>query len=369
MKNKPFILLVACYLLLITCITIYSYTQVDLNLTLCSNSTYQLIQQKLTHIGYFNRPLSTIIFSILLTLHIIFYFYLLFRTNPAPATPRSGAGVDHGSGKLGAGAISLKQIWFLIISSSLILTFSYPAFAHDVFNYMFDTKIFIRYKTNPYIATPLDFPQDPWTRFMRWTHVSSVYPPGWLITTIPFHILGFGKFTLTLLSYKLIGMISFLASSWLILKMAGGKNWILWSLNPMILIESLSSVHNEIAMTAFILLAFYLHRTARSRSKQRSDNKNPFLVLLPFISLIWGGLIKYTSFLLIPFLNKPVMAALAAWGAALIFFIAREVNPWYILPAIALSFISKNKILTRTAIAASISIMYRYYPCVAIFSC
>ena len=93
---------------------------------------------------------------------------------------------------------------------------------------------------------------------MRWTHVGSVYPPGWLVTSIPFYVLGLGKFTLTLLSFKLLGVISYLASSWLMLKIAGRKAWILWSFNPMVIIESLSSVHNEITMVAFTLFAFHL---------------------------------------------------------------------------------------------------------------
>ena len=248
-----------------------------------------------------------------------------------------------------------------------LLFVSYPAFAHDIFNYMFDARTIVKYGQNPYFTTPLDFPQDEWTRFMRWTHVGTAYPPGWLITTIPFYLLGLGKFTLTLLSFKLLGLISFLASSWLMLKIAGRKAWILWSFNPMILIESLSSVHNEITMVAFALLGFWLIKRS---DLQRSDLKKLLVrKSTPYISLIFAGLIKYTSFLLIPFLRKPIYAALAAWTGAIAFFFVREINPWYILLPVAISFMSKNKYLTYLSLASSTLIMYRYYPCVAIFSC
>jgi hypothetical protein len=221
---------------------------------------------------------------------------------------------------------------------------------------MFDARTVVKYGQNPYFTTPLNFPNDDWIRFMRWTHVGSVYPPGWLITSILFYLLGFGKFTLTLLSFKLLGLISFIASSWLMLKIAGSRAWILWSFNPMVLIEFLSSVHNDAMMVTFSLLAFYF----------LNSKKDSPLRILP---LIWGGLIKYTSFLLIPFLNRPVLAAIVAWVGAIAFFFAREINPWYILLPVAVSFMSKNKYLISLALVSSLLIMYRYYPCVAIFSC
>lgn len=331
MKKKAFVLLAVCYLLFAVCFAIYSYTQVDLNLTLSSNPTYQLIQQKLTYIGYFNRPFSTVLFSLFLLFSTFFYFFL-FKIQKK---------------------LSLKQIWILIISSSLILTFSYPAFSHDIFNYIFNTRMLIKYQVNPWTNNALSFPADDWTRFMRWTHTGSAYPPGWLITTIPFYLMGFGKFTLTLFLYKLIAVISFLAGSWLMLKLAGKKAWILWSFNPLVIITSLISAHNDIVMVSFTLLSFWLI-------------KNQFA---SYLSLVWSGLIKYISILLLPFLRHPVLAAIAAWIGSIAFFFVREINPWYILLPVSISIMSQNKYLTSLAVMSSLLILYRYYSCVAIFSC
>ena len=337
MRQWKFLALVTGYLLLATSLTIYSYTQVDLNLTLSSNPVYQSIQNQLIQLGYFNRPLSTVIFFLLVLSCTFLYFLVLkLRRN-----------------------FTAKQLWTLLFALCSLLFISYPAFAHDIFNYMFDARTVVKYGQNPYFTTPLNFPNDDWIRFMRWTHVGSVYPPGWLITTIPFYLLGFGKFTLTLLSFKFLGLISFLGSSWLMLKIAGRRAWILWSFNPMVLIESLSSVHNEISMVFFTLLGFYFMRQGKSF-------KDSPLRILP---LVWGGLIKYTSFLLLPFLNRPVLAAIAAWIGAIAFFFAREINPWYILLPVAISFMSKNKYLVSLSFVSSLLIIYRYYPCVAIFSC
>jgi hypothetical protein len=234
---------------------------------------------------------------------------------------------------------------------------------------MFDARIVVKYWQNPWQKTPLDFPADEWTRFMRWTHVTSVYPPGWIATTIPFYLLGLGKFTLTLLSFKFMGLLAFLGSSWLMLQLAGKRAWILWSFNPMVLIESLSSVHNEIVMVFFTLFAFWLHRNREKAWPWRTPGPGLLKRMGSYLSLIWAGLIKYASFLLLPFLNNPFRAALAAWVSAAIFISIREVNPWYILLPIAMSFAANHKRLTRIAFISSIVVMYRYYPCVAIFSC
>ena len=343
MPLRKFSLFLISYFLFLISFVVYSYTQVDLNLTLSSDPTYQSIQRQLTQLGYFNRPLSTAIFFSILAGLVTCYLLLV---------------IFHNKWRL-----TTKQLWTLLFTLCSLLFVSYPSFAHDIFNYMFDARTIVKYGQNPYFTTPLNFPQDDWTRFMRWTHVGSVYPPGWLVTTVPFYLLGFGKFTLTLLSFKLLGLISFLASGWLMFKIAGRKAWILWSFNPMILIESLSSVHNEITMAAFTLLAFRLtqKRTVLTRTVLKRAS--------PYILLIFAGLIKYTSFLLIPFLNRPVRAAAAAWSGAIAFFFIREINPWYILLPVTISFMSKNKYLTYLSLASSALIMYRYYPCVAIFSC
>lgn len=349
MTRWKFILFLISYFFFLISFALYSYSQVDLNLTLSSNATYQSVQHQLTQLGYFNRPLSTIIFFTILALLITNYGLLITRYKQWQLTT--------------------KQLWTLLIVPCFLFLVSYPAFAHDIFNYMFDARTIVKYGQNPYLTTPLDFPQDDWIRFMRWTHVGSVYPPGWLITTIPFYLLGLGKFTLTLLSFKLLGVISFLSSSWLMLKIAGRKAWILWSFNPMVLIESLSSVHNEITMVTFTLLAFYLVKIKKGYSFKDTPSRSILKMIAPHISLFWGGLIKYTSFLLVPFLNHPARAAIAAWVGALAFFVVREINPWYILLPVAVSFMSKNKYLETLSLVSSLIIMYRYFPCVAIFSC
>ena len=152
-----FLLLVTCSLLLV-----YSFSQVDLNLTLSSNPTYQTFQSNLTWLGYFRRPLSTAVYVILISLFLISYLLILNSK------------------------FSIRQLWLLILLAVVILLPSYPAFSHDIFNYLFDARIVTKYGLSPWDYKALDFPADPWIRFMRWTHRSSVYPPIWIgLSLIP----------------------------------------------------------------------------------------------------------------------------------------------------------------------------------------
>src|SRR3989338_1949252 len=162
---------------------IYSYTQVDLNLILSSSGVYQSIQNNLTWVGYFNRPLSSAIYIFILFCLFVFYFILVKEVKN--------------------GRLKGKKFLFILCISSFLTFFSYPAFSHDLFNYMFDARIVTKYHYNPYFYKALDFPDDSWIRFMRWTHRTYTYGPVWLLTTIPFSALGFGKFVVTLLNFKL----------------------------------------------------------------------------------------------------------------------------------------------------------------------
>jgi hypothetical protein len=70
---KRFKLLVVFYLSTIVALFIYSFTQVDLSLTLSKVSVYQFIEKYLQNLGFFQRPLSTAIYVIILTLLTSFY--------------------------------------------------------------------------------------------------------------------------------------------------------------------------------------------------------------------------------------------------------------------------------------------------------
>src|SRR3989344_903389 len=235
MKFKLLVLLLATSYLLLA---IYSFSQVDLNLTLSSNPVYQSFQKILTNLGYFNRDFSTAIYIGLVLLLTTSYYLLTTAAK---------------NGKL-----SQRQIWILIGLAVLVLLPSYPAFSHDIFNYLFDARIVTKYGLSPWQYKALDFPADTWIRFMRWTHRASVYPPVWIgISLIP-SWLGMGKFILTLGLFKAIVAAAYLGCCKLIYKLKP-QALVLFALNPLVIIEALVNGHMELVMIFFGLLAIYSH--------------------------------------------------------------------------------------------------------------
>ena len=339
MGKRSFILLAISYCLILASLFLYSFTQIDLNLTLSRASFFQSIQQFFIQIGYFQRPLSTTFFLIIILALFIFYGLVLRL--------------------VAQNKISKRQLWWLTGLSAVILLFSYPAFSHDLFNYMFDARIFTNYHLNPYYFKALDFPQDPWTRFMHWTHRDYPYGPSWLILSLPFSYLGFGKFLLTLFNFKILMAISYLWAIYLIgkiLEKISPKEQILgmafFALNPLIVIESLVSAHHDIVMMFFALLAIYLIFVGKK--------------LHSFFCFAISVGIKYVTAPLLPLLIlgfRKNLAIILSILSLLYVVNQMEIQPWYflwVLPFIALS--PKNRFFAFLAFGFSLGLLLRYTP-------
>ena len=223
---------------------LYSFTQVDLSLTLSQASFLQQVQKSFQYIGWFNRPLSTYLY-----IGIVSYLLILFIATLLLVSKNK---------------ISKKSLWIIIISLAVILIPSYNAFSYDLFNYIFDARIVTFYHLNPYELKALDFPNDAMLSFMRSTHRVYPYGPGWLFITVPIAFITNEIFALTLILFKALSAVSYLGTVYFLYKLVGLlkiKNINLtvafFALNPLVVIEALVSSHNEIVMMFFAVVSFY----------------------------------------------------------------------------------------------------------------
>lgn len=348
-------MLYAVYSIILLFLSIYSYSQIDLNLTLSSNPVYQIIQHKLILLGYYNRPLSTLILIALLVLLYLIYFRILFLIKKSKITS--------------------QNIIYLIVITCVILFFSYSAFSHDLFNYMFDGRIVITYGQNPYIHSALDFPSDLWTRFMHWTHRTYPYGPVWLILSIIPSFFGFGKFVLTLFNFKLMFALFHIGNTFLIYKILLRSNsqqsllgTAFYAFNPVILIESLVSSHNEAAMLFFLLLAIYQILLKNNR-------------LFAIIFLLLSAGIKFITIITLPLFLIPAvipntMRNLSKHFNLLVMLIflllippllyeiyAREPYSWYFIPILGIGALLINYESINILIGGvSLGALLRYFP-------
>lgn len=350
MSRLKFLSLTVLYSILLFGVLIYSFSQVDLNLTISSNFYYQLFQKQLLYLGYFNRPLSTLFYIIIVLFLFIFYLLILRLARLHKITD--------------------KQIVYLIIVCIVILFLSYPAFSHDIYNYMFDARMVTKYFSNPYIHKALDFASDPWIRFMHWTHRTYPYGPLWLVITLPFSYLGFGKFVVTLINFKVMFVIFYVGNILLIKKILNKTfsnekltGVAFFAFNPVILIESLVSPHNELAMLFFLLLAIYLGILQKK-------------FLWWIISLLLSGGIKFITLIFLPltifynrftseskygFLFKACLALLLPLIILQIYF--RAPYPWYCITLLGLgALLTYSEKITTFHLACTFGSLLYYIP-------
>lgn len=312
--KKFFIIL---YCVTVCALFLYSYTQVDLSLTLSRISIWQVIEKSFQYIGYFQRPLSTWLYGIIiLSLFIcsIGFFYLTIVKK-----------------------IQRKTLWILIIFTAVLLTFSYNAFSYDLFNYIFDAKIVTHYFQNPYLHKALDFPQDPMLSFMHWTQRTYPYGPIWLFITVPLSFIGLQFFLPTFFLFKALASISYIGICWSIEKIMEKTDTqksltslVFFAFSPLVIIEGLVSAHNDMVMVALSSLALLTF----------VNKKSVWSFLLLFLSI---G-IKFATAVLLPlwiigfFIKKKGnLTALSVVSFVLLSFavvfasLRTNFQPWYLL--------------------------------------
>lgn len=326
----------------------YSFTQVDLNLTLIRHPLINQIVKSFQYLGYFQRPLSTYLYLFLLLMLFVLYFSFLILAKK--------------------GKLTRREFWLVIISTSVILLFSYPAFSYDIFNYMFDAKTIVFYHASPWQYRPLYFVGDPWLSFMHWTHRPSVYPPVWIGLSLPFYFLGFNFFLPILFNFKILMALGFLGSVFILEKLLKEEketniilSLVFYAFSPLMLIENLVSGHNDIVMMFFVLLSLWLAAQKRK--------------LLSVICLLLSVLTKYVTIVMLPisiffgWLQKKISVITIYRYSLILVFVAFcilitkiEIQPWYLVWLMPFVVLSKWKIIRPVIIGFSLGLLLRYTP-------
>lgn len=319
---------------------LYTYTQIDLSLTLSRSGVVQTIQKAFQTVGFYHRPLSVFLFCVILFIFFALYFFFLYQAS--------------------RNKVSKKQIWIVLGIVSSILVFSYTAaFSYDVFNYIFTAKSVVLYKQNPYSIVPLDFSGiDSMLSFMRWTHLPSAYTPFWIILTLPAYVISFGSLLLNLWFVKIIPILFFHLSVWSIGKILkksvqeSSMAMILFGLNPLVIIEVLVGGHNDIVMLGLALLSFVLWQEKKFITSFfilalsiATKFMTIFLLPLPFIA--WSK-------------HKALVLMCIALGLVLM---RREFLQWYFLWVVGFMVLYPRRIWAKAAVVGiSLGLLMRYVP-------
>ena len=243
--------------------TIYYFSSANTFLYKPIESNYQLIGNFLSFLGIF------LLFSIL-------YYLVLKNHQKIFKTP--------------------KQMLFWIAIIGIIFTSMLPITSWDVYSYIGNGWVDSHYGENPYYTSVQEiadtYGNDEVTGKVArcWREEPVIYGPAWSLICKGLTSLSFGSIDIALFVFKIATFFVFLGSCYFLWKLTKKQFWVLFfGLNPFILFDALTNVHNDIFLVFFILLALYL-----GLRKQK--------IALAVASLAVATAIKYVSILLVPFL-------------------------------------------------------------------
>ena len=363
MIRKPLFII---YSLLLILYSIWSFALTDRNLQLLSFSpfvTFQSFMWSMTSVT------STILFIVLIV--SLFFVYAFLIQNKE---------MQHNF-------LTNKKVLLLFTISLIALTFSSNALSHDIFNYIFNAKMVLVYNVDPHVHIALEFFEDLWLRFMHNVHTPAPYFYGWTALSLIPALIGFNKFFLIWSSFKLwnaIGLgILFFAQTKLLHHIKVKEQWkiLLFILNPLVLIESVSNSHNDVWMMAFVFISFlFLEFWLPTIKKSK--------VILSLAFLLLSISIKYVTVVLLPiwlllFMKKRGRGIIKIHNPHPIFFAIRQFpfdtavillliplfsprsqwfHPWYLIWSLSFLPFVEQKRLQAILIGFSFSSLLRYIP-------
>ncbi|MFQ5575698.1 MAG: hypothetical protein ACE5G8_01780 [Anaerolineae bacterium] len=254
----------------------------------------------------------------------------LFNTIPpvdyAQLTGRSAGGMA--AFAAGLAALFGLYLWAMRISRALppaaaysgglfalLLFFSYPTLAIDLFIYALHSRGWGLYGLNPLANSPANLPPaDPWRGLAaEWANAPSPYGPLWEVLNLGAFKLAGGNFLAHLFALKAIAVLAYIACIALVgaILAQTRPEWratgmLAFAWNPLVLLETAQNGHNDIVMVALMLAVVWALVTNRPGG------------VMPLLAL--SVLVKFVTVLLAPFfllclaLNQPTPARRARAG-------------------------------------------------------
>lgn len=179
----------------------------------------------------------------------------------------------------------------------------YPVGALDVFDNIFYGRMAAFYGANPLLTAPDAFATDPLYPYAAWTWWPIPYGPIWAAVDALLSRLSNGELLPGLVAFKALNLGLYAACTGLIAAILArtrpgyvAAGTLLFAWNPLVLLEGLASVHNDLGLMVLVLLAFYFHQRGRS--------------LWALAALLASVLVKFVPLALTP------LFLVAGWRAA-----------------------------------------------------
>jgi hypothetical protein len=217
------------------------------------------------------------------------------------------------------------------------------------------------YHSNPYLHPAWDFPGEPWLSFMNNIEARTPYGYVWTGLSSLVYLAVLGDLQVGMLAFRLLSIGAYLAIGWSIgsitKKEWKAASWFLF--NPLVLLEVVMNMHNDIVMMAFFMVGLaWFYRFRKHRLVMAgviliigwilSVYTKTVTVIIPGVYLIHRGLRRWLS------IDWFGLLALAFIG---IMFVdgSRRFYPWYLLWAISVAGVSTNIRVKQLMVSFSIT--------------
>jgi hypothetical protein len=325
--------LILPYVAFLMLIVAFSYLFIDPNLF--------YLRKFFTGFAFINRELVSMLFS---GIAIIFFLFYLFFIR----------------------LVDDSNFWKIILISVVILVISYPAvISYDIFNYLLTAKLLYFYQENPYIIMPIEIINEPNLIFTHAANKVALYGPGWLgLSGIPYAA-GLGNFLLTLFTFKVFVGLFYFGIVYLLYRFTKDpRRTALFALNPLVLIETFVSGHNDVVMMFFALSGVLI--------LTRNKLALAFIFLLASISIKYATIFLLPVFLLVLYMslkkrkiNWDRIFSYSYISMMVIFFLSTfrgEIYPWYAVWFLTFIPLIKSRFATYLSIFLSFVLLFRYIP-------
>lgn len=147
--------------------------------------------------------------------------------------------------------LNKKKIIFFAVMFQIIVFFSYPVLSTDIFSYILSDRIAVVYHQNVWQTRPDRFKTDPYFRLSDWTDQTRIYGGVNQIFYSAATSLSGNGYVENIISHKAVVLIFVMLT--LLLIPAAVVFW-----NPLFIIETVGSGHNDIIMLFFTVLSLKL---------------------------------------------------------------------------------------------------------------
>jgi hypothetical protein len=181
---------------------------------------------------------------------------------------------------------------FAIVFNVALLFYFPPILSGDVFHYAIQGRLYAVHGENPYAVTAEAVTDDPFWALSIWRGGTTQYGPVWIQLSAICASLGGGSVLLTVFLFKLLAGVSNVLGALLVVALTrrltasdGVVPLLFYAWNPILLIESSGTAHNDAVMMTLALAGIFLLAQRR--------------FLIGAAMLVGSALIKYVTLLLL----------------------------------------------------------------------